>query len=78
MDLENEANKLRSNLLALGVAVAPLHEWLAGEVNYFLGQGFTEREARAMAAATYVSVFGANMHSSGSDGQPGAGTAGTR
>jgi hypothetical protein len=38
-----------------------LHEWLAAEVAYFEGQGFTCEQARAMAAATYVTVFGGGI-----------------
>ncbi|WP_431881723.1 hypothetical protein [Micromonospora chalcea] len=62
MAIEEDANRLRVSLLDLTALVAPLHEWLAGEVAYLLGQGFTAREARAMAAATYVTVFGSNIH----------------
>ena len=40
----------------------PMHEWLAGERQYFLDQGYTDDEARAMAAATYVHVFGTLIH----------------
>lgn len=71
MALEDEANRLRLNLMGLGVAVAPLHEWLAGELAYFRSQGYTDREAHAMAAATYLVIFGGPLHlQGGPDGRP--------
>lgn len=56
------ADLLRQQLMNLTDMVAPLHEWLTGEINYFKAQGFTDREAQAMAASTYVTVFGCNIH----------------
>ena len=45
-------------MLAVSETIAPMHDWLAGERAFFAGQGYTADEARAMAAATYVTVFG--------------------
>lgn len=55
------ADWLRQFMMDLNDQVAPFHEWLAGQRAYFVGQGYTDDEARAMAAAEFVSVFGANI-----------------
>lgn len=36
----------------------PMKEWLAGELAYFLGQGYTVEQARAMAACEFTTAFG--------------------
>lgn len=55
-DLEGD---LAAAMLTLTDQVRPMHEWLAGQRAYFLSQGYTADESRAMAAAEFVSVFGA-------------------
>lgn len=57
-DTRDLANEMRKTLLGINDLVQPLHEWLDGEYNYLRSQGYSEQEARAMSAATYVSVFG--------------------
>lgn len=52
---------MRQVLLNLNAQVTPLREWLTGQRAYFLQQGYTDDEARAMAAALFVSVFGVNI-----------------
>jgi hypothetical protein len=37
------------------------HEWLAGEVAYLTGQGFTVAQARAIATAEFVTSFGSKI-----------------
>lgn len=49
---------MRGALLMLNEQVQPIHEWLAGQRQYFRDQGYTEPEARAMSAAEFVTVFG--------------------
>ncbi|MBQ1047805.1 hypothetical protein KBX50_04785 [Micromonospora sp. C51] len=56
------ARAIRLGLLLLTELVTPMHEWLDGQRMYFRAQGYTEPEARAMAAATYVAVFGNPIH----------------
>jgi hypothetical protein len=41
--------------------IGPMHEWLAGERRYLREQGYTDDEARAMAAAGYVLMFGTTI-----------------
>ncbi len=57
MTVPSEAGMVEA-LMQIGEMVKPMHEWLAGQVAYFAGQGFKPEEALAMAAATYVTVFG--------------------
>lgn len=52
---------MRQALLGINEMVQPMHEWLDGQVSYFLGQGFTEAEVKAMAAAEFVTVFGTGI-----------------
>lgn len=54
----SSANQMRIILMGISEQMAPLHEWVTGEVAYFTGQGFTEEQARAMAAAEYVIALG--------------------
>lgn len=54
--------QFRLALMQLTVAVAPMHEWLAGELHYFRGQGYNDREAHAMATVTYAAVFGSRVY----------------
>lgn len=48
--------------------VEVLHDWADGERQHFLRQGFTPEEARAMAAATYTTVFGIQINKGGGNG----------
>lgn len=52
-----------ARLAMMGVAeqFAPIHELVLGEVAYFVRQGFTYEQARAMAAAEFTSTFGARI-----------------
>ena len=53
------AHQMARALMEIGEAcVTPLHEWLTGERQYLLSQGYTDAEARAMSAAILVTVFG--------------------
>lgn len=58
---------IRLALMGVTDAVEPFHDWLAGEVTYLEGQGYTPREARAMAAVTYVTMFGSRIHADDDD-----------
>lgn len=58
-------------MLQLNEAVAPMHDWLLGERTYFVGQGYSPDEARAMAASTYVTVFGQKITTADPGGQEG-------
>lgn len=53
-----DPSAMRLALLEIAEGVKPMHEWLAGQVAYFLAQGYTPAEARAMSAAEFVAVFG--------------------
>lgn len=56
-----QADNLRHVLLTFNEQARPFHEWLAGQRAYFTGQGYSDDEARAMAAALFVAIFGANI-----------------
>lgn len=45
----------------MSAVTGPMHDWLAGERAYFESQGYVPDEARAMAAATYLTVFGSRI-----------------
>ncbi|MFI5839444.1 hypothetical protein ACIA8K_06990 [Catenuloplanes sp. NPDC051500] len=64
----SQVDAFRTMLLQLNGQVKPMHEWLAGQRAYFVGQGYTDDEARAMAAALFVSVFGTGITRTGGDG----------
>lgn len=53
----------RRAMMHLNEQVTPFREWLAGHRAYFARQGYTADEARAMAAALFVTVFGARIPS---------------
>jgi hypothetical protein len=55
---DEAANAMRSLFLQFNEQVKPFHEWLDGQRNHFRSQGYTDDEARAMAAAEFVTVFG--------------------
>ncbi|GAA0528659.1 hypothetical protein GCM10010172_06570 [Paractinoplanes ferrugineus] len=59
---------LRQALLELNEQVKPMHEWLAGQRSYFLAQGYTDDEARAMSAAEFVTMFGTPINRRPADG----------
>ena len=52
------AQMIARMLMDVSEAIVPMREWLAGEERYFRSQGYSPDESRAMAAATYVTVFG--------------------
>ena len=62
---------LRRMLLQLNEQVKPMHEWLEGQHVYFITQGYTESQSRAMAAAEFVIIFGPSTmtQSQKSDGE---------
>lgn len=53
-----DADLIRGMLLQMNDLIEPMHEWLAGQVGYFLAQGYGPDDARVMAAAEFVSAFG--------------------
>lgn len=59
--LAEKEQAFASQLLAITTAMSPMREWLAGQRQYFLGEGYTQDEARAMAAASYVFMFGTRI-----------------
>lgn len=60
-----------AGLLDITEQVKPLHEWLDGQRAHFLSQGYTADEARAMAAAEFVLIFGSVINRTSSDGNRG-------
>jgi hypothetical protein len=60
-DPDADINTTRRSLMYLSDRVEPIHEWLAGQRTYFLAQGYSSNEARAMAAALFVTVFGTSI-----------------
>lgn len=50
---------VRLAAMAIAENYAALHDMISGEVAHFVRQGFTTEQARAMAAAEFVSTFGA-------------------
>lgn len=65
-DLQGQTDRdpaamMASGMLEVSAAIEPMHDWLAGERAHFLSQGYTEDQAKAMAAATYVTAFGAQI-----------------
>lgn len=59
------ADRVRLVMMDMGeTLIAPWREWLAGAVAYFIGEGFTEEQARAMAASEYVTVLGQRIEGS--------------
>ncbi len=57
----DNANNFAAAMMGLTDLVLPMHEWLMGEYNYFIGQGYTEEQARCMAAAEYTTAFGQKL-----------------
>ena len=60
-NVKNAIKDISLTLMVINDMVQPFHDWLAGEHNYFLGLGYTPEQSRAMAAATYTTVFGVNI-----------------
>lgn len=55
------AQAMRLGLMAVAEQLAPLHEFVAGEVAYYERQGFTPEQARAMVSAEFMTLFGAKI-----------------
>lgn len=49
---------LAEGMLELSAAIEPMHDFLRGQVTYFLSQGFTPKESLGMAAAEFCTIFG--------------------
>lgn len=58
---EQAADQMRVLMMGLTDTVMPWREWLSGSVTYFQGQGFTDEQARAMAASEYVTALGGRI-----------------
>jgi formylglycine-generating enzyme required for sulfatase activity len=56
-----EQDAMRLAMMGITEMAEPWHEWVLGEVAYFVRQGFTYEQARAMAAAEFVSIAGARI-----------------
>jgi hypothetical protein len=63
---EAEADRFRLVMMQFTDVTAAWHEWITGELAYFVGQGYTIEQAHAMAAAEYVSMFGTRIESGAS------------
>jgi hypothetical protein len=60
--MAEQLDGVRNALMDMSEAVVqPMREWLTGQRAYFVARGYTEDEARAMAAVTYVTVFGSTI-----------------
>lgn len=64
------AQTIARMLMDVSEALVPMREWLAGEERYFRSQGYSPDESRAMAAATYVTVFGSAINRTTPPGIP--------
>jgi hypothetical protein len=60
-DKPGTADAVGQVLLGFNTMVTPIRDWLAGQRTYFTGQGYSDDEARAMAAALFVSMFGTGI-----------------
>lgn len=49
------------SLLGVNDMLEPIHQWLDAEYQYFVAQGYTPDHARAMSAASYMTVFGSKL-----------------
>jgi hypothetical protein len=61
-------SQLASLLIGLQEQAKPFHEFLDGEKQLFLRQGYTDDEARSMAAALFVCLFGQAISRTKADG----------
>lgn len=62
--MEDNLDPVRLAVMAMAENFIPLHEMIEGEYSYFVRQGFTLEQARALAAAEFVGVFGAAIRRS--------------
>lgn len=53
---------IRLAMMGIAENMIPLHELIEGEVAHFTRQGFTNEQARAMAAAEFVNAFGIQIY----------------
>lgn len=60
-DVDEAQRRMVEGMLDLSAAVGPMHDWLAGQRAYFVGQGYNRDEATAMSAAEFVCIFGARI-----------------
>ena len=58
---KDPAAGLAEGMMELAEQLKPIHEFIAGQVQYFLSQGFTPQEALALTAAEFVTLFGTNI-----------------
>ena len=57
-EVREAAQAMAQGMIELAGMIEPMHEFVQGQVVYFLGQGFRPEEALAMAAAEFVTIFG--------------------
>jgi hypothetical protein len=57
---------LRLSLMAFAENLAPVRELIHGEVAYFVRQGFTQEQARAIAATEFITLFGQRIENASS------------
>ncbi len=55
---------LRLAVMVMAEGMTPLREMIEGEYSYFIRQGYTVEQARALSAAMFVGVFGAAIRRS--------------
>lgn len=60
----DELDGMRLAAMGLAESMTPLHEMIEGEVAYFIRQGHTIEQARAIAAAEFVGFIGAAIQRS--------------
>lgn len=58
MTVPDPLDSLRLSMMRVAESCAPMHEFALGEVAYFVREGFTLEQSRAMAAAEFTSAFG--------------------
>lgn len=58
---------MRLALMQMSESAAPIREFVLGEVAYYERQGFTREQARAMAAAEFISIFGIRILNAATD-----------
>jgi hypothetical protein len=61
LDLDSLRQQIRDLPDAVQESVDTMHAWLNAERQHFTHQGYSDEQARAMAAATYVTVFGVTI-----------------
>lgn len=70
MSTTDGAQAIRQMMLGINELIEPMHEWLTGQVHYFLSQGFGPDDAHAMAAAEFVMAMGNNIYRSHGENDP--------